>query len=88
MLRSAGFDTTVCLLSDDPADTESTLAECFATGKFDVVEIGSGVRNSSKYTIIFERVVNTVHALQPGIRFCFNESPETTLDAVRRALET
>jgi hypothetical protein len=48
--------------------------------------IGSGLRTSHDYTLVFETVVNTVIACQPGVRFCFNDSPETTLDAVRRAV--
>lgn len=85
-LRSAGFDVTVCLLQNDADIAESTVTEFFADGTFDLVEIGSGLRTSHEYTLIFERIVNTVAALQPGIPFCFNDSPETTLDAVLRGL--
>lgn len=85
-LRSAGFDVTVCLLPDDDADAESAVREACAGRTFDVIEIGSGLRTSHEYTLVFERVVNTVAALQPGIPFCFNDSPETTIDAVRRGL--
>lgn len=85
-LRGAGFDVTVCQLPDDADDAESRLREFFTDGAFDVVEIGSGMRTSHEYTLIFERIVNAVTALQPGITFCFNDSPETTLDAVRRGL--
>lgn len=86
-LRAAGFDVAVCLLSDDVAATGSTVTDFFADATFDVVEVGSGLRTSHEYTPIFERVVNTVVARQPGVRFCFNDSPETTLDAVRRCAE-
>jgi len=85
-LRAAGFDVAVCLLPDDADAAESTVSEFFADGTFDLVEIGSGLRTSHEYTLIFERVVNTVTARQPGIRFGFNDSPETTLEAVRRGL--
>ncbi|WP_158726694.1 hypothetical protein [Tomitella fengzijianii] len=86
-LRGAGVDVTVCLLPDDVDFAESTVREFFTAGPFDVVEIGSGLRTSHEYTLVFERVVNTVAALQPGAPFCFNDSPETTLDAVRRGLD-
>lgn len=86
VLRNAGFDVTVCLLPADAAAAESAVREVCTGRSFDVVEIGSGLRTSHEYTTIFERVVNTVAALQPGIPFCFNDSPETTFDAVRRGL--
>ena len=85
-LRAAGFEVVVCLLPEDPDAAESTVRQSFDGERYDVVEIGSGLRASHDYTLIFERVVNTVTALQPGIAFCFNDSPETTLDAVRRGL--
>ncbi len=86
MLRNAGFDVTVCLLPDDPAAAETAVRDICTDGTFDVVEIGSGLRTSHEYTLVFERAINTVAALQPGIPFCFNDSPETTFDAVRRSL--
>lgn len=84
-LQSAGFDVTVCLLPDDTSDAESAVREACAGGTFDVIEIGSGLRTSHEYTLVFELVVNTVTALQPGIPFCFNDSPETTIDAASHA---
>jgi hypothetical protein len=33
---------------------------------------------------LFERIVNTLIQANPGIRLCFNTSPETTVDALRR----
>ena len=85
-LRSAGFDVTVCLLPDNAAAAESAVGDVCTGSAFDVVEIGSGLRTSHEYTLVFERVVNTVAALQPGVPICFNDSPETTIDAVRRCL--
>ncbi|KRF13927.1 hypothetical protein ASG90_14035 [Nocardioides sp. Soil797] len=85
-LRDAGFDVFVCLLSDDAEAAESAVSQSFAGLPFDIVEIGSGLRTSHDYTPVFERVVNAVADCQPGVRFCFNDSPETTLDAVRRGL--
>ncbi|MGA4508129.1 hypothetical protein ACQB6R_03750 [Propionibacteriaceae bacterium G1746] len=84
-LRDAGYDVMVCLLPDDPDAAESAVRRCLADGSYDVIEIGSGLRTSHAYTVIFERVVNTLVACQPGVPFCFNDSPEKTLDAVRRA---
>lgn len=85
-LRTAGINVTACLLSDDPDRAESVVRQRLASARFDAVEIGSGLRTSHEYTRIFERVINVVTTEQPGVPLCFNDSPETTLDAVRRVL--
>lgn len=85
-LREAGFDVVMCQVSDDPDAAEERIRASLAGAVFDVVEIGSGLRTSHEYTEIFERAVNAVVELQPDARFCFNDSPESTLPAVRRAL--
>ncbi|GAA4811974.1 hypothetical protein [Tomitella cavernea] len=85
-LRGADVDVTVCLLPDDADAAESAVRKVVGDEPFDAVEVGSGLRTSHEYTLVFERVVNTVAALRPGVPFCFNDSPETTLDAVRRGL--
>ena len=85
-LRAAGFDVLMCLVPDDPDIAEAAIRACCAGSTFDVVEIGTGLRTSHEYTEVFERAVNAVAELQPGIRFCFNDSPESTLQAVRRCL--
>lgn len=85
-LRDDGYDVTACLIPAD-ADAAQQIVRGLLTGRpFDVIEIGSGLRTSHEYTPIFERIVNTVIAVQPGVPLCFNDSPETTLDAVRRCV--
>lgn len=85
-LRDAGFDVVKCQVPDDPSAAEARIRACLTGSAFDVVEIGSGLRTSHEYTEVFERAVNAVAELQPGIRLCFNDSPESTLQAVRRGL--
>jgi hypothetical protein len=85
-LRDAGFEVLTCLLTNDADSAEAAVRDALADADFDVVEIGSGLRTSHDYTLVFERVVNTLTACRPGARLCFNDSPETTLDAVRRGL--
>ena len=85
-LRDAGFEVTRCLVSTDVDAAESVVRRSLMEQAFDVIEIGSGLRTSHEYTPIFERVINTIMAVQPGVPLCFNDSPETTLDAVRRGL--
>jgi hypothetical protein len=83
-LREAGFDLVSCQLPADPDEAEKKVRECVATGKFRVVMIGAGLRMAPEHTLLFERLVNLLNQLVPGIVFCFNTSPETTIDALRR----
>jgi hypothetical protein len=84
-LREAGFDIVPCrLTSADPDDAEKKIRESVAARPVQVVVIGAGLRMAEEYTLLFERVVNLLIDLVPGIRFCFNTSPETTIDALRR----
>ncbi|MEV4187063.1 hypothetical protein AB0J28_37115 [Streptosporangium canum] len=83
-LRAAGFDAVSCLIGSDPDAAEKTIRERLSEGPFSVVMIGGGVRMAPEHTLLFERLINVLVATTPGIRFCFNTSPETTIDAIRR----
>ncbi|MEU4599304.1 hypothetical protein [Nocardia sp. NPDC023988] len=86
-LREAGFDIVTCQVPADPDAAEATLRDC-ATGRaFGVAMIGAGVRMAPEHTVLFERLINVATEIAPGIRFCFNTSPETTIDALRRGLQ-
>jgi len=85
-LHEAGFSVSTCLLPDDADAAASLVADALTATDVDVVEIGAGLRTSQAYTPIFEQVINTITGLRPGARLCFNDSPETTLEAVRRAI--
>ncbi|MGW3282350.1 hypothetical protein [Nocardia rhamnosiphila] len=86
-LREAGFDLVSCQVPADPDAAEAKLRECAADRSFGVAMIGAGVRMAAEHTLLFERLVNVVVELVPGIRLCFNTSPETTIDALRRWVE-
>ncbi|MGI5216709.1 hypothetical protein [Nocardia sp. CA-290969] len=83
-LHDAGFDVVSCLLPADPGAAETALRRCAADSTFAVVMIGAGIRASLEHTLLFERVVNVLNELAPGVKFCFNTSPETTVDAIGR----
>ncbi|WP_433362405.1 hypothetical protein [Streptosporangium sp. CA-115845] len=83
-LRAAGFDAVSCLIGTDPDAAERTIRERLSEGTFELAMIGGGVRMAPEHTLLFERLINVLVATAPGIRFCFNTSPETTVDALRR----
>lgn len=83
-MREAGFELVSCQVPADPAAAESVLRECAAGGAFRVAMIGAGVRMAPEHTLLFERLINVAADLALGIRFCFNTSPESTIDALRR----
>jgi hypothetical protein len=83
-MREAGFDVVSCLISADPDDAEKQVRECVAAQPIEAVVIGAGLRTGLEYTLLFERLVNLLIQLVPGIRFGFNTTPETTIEALRR----
>lgn len=83
-LRNTEFDITPCLIDASPAAAEAEIRELLSNQSFDLVMIGGAVRALPQHTLLFERIVNILAARAPRIRFCFNTSPETTLDALRR----
>ncbi|MBC7301565.1 MAG: hypothetical protein H5T78_11475 [Nocardia sp.] len=86
-LREAGFAIVSCQVPADPDAAEAVLRECAAGGEFRVAMIGAGVRMAPEHTLLFERLINVAADLTPGIRFCFNDSPETTIDALHRWIQ-
>ncbi|MFD7841631.1 hypothetical protein ACFV4K_01645 [Nocardia sp. NPDC059764] len=86
-LREAGFDLVACHLPADPEAAEAALRDRISGRSFRAAMIGAGVRMAAEHTLLFERLVNTLSEEVPGIRFCFNTSPETTIDALRRWVE-
>ena len=49
--------------------------------------VGAGIRIIPDYTELFERIINVCSNEAPGITFCFNTSPDTTLDALERHIQ-
>ena len=83
-LRAAGFDFVACRVPATPDEAEAVVRDCAGSRSFGVVMIGAGVRMAPEHTELFERLVNVVNEVAPGISFCFNTSPESTIDALRR----
>ena len=83
-LRAAGFDAVSCLIGTDLDQAEKTVRERLSEGPFGLAMIGGGVRMAPEHTLLFERLINVLVTTTPGIRFCFNTTPEATVDAIRR----
>ncbi|MEU9862008.1 hypothetical protein AB0D99_14100 [Streptomyces sp. NPDC047971] len=83
-LREAGFDVVTCLVDPSPDGAEAAVRELIKDETFGLAMIGGGVRMIPEHTLLFERLVNVLTEAVPGIRLCFNTSPETTVDALRR----
>jgi hypothetical protein len=85
LLQKRGYDVESCLLSPQAA-AEQVLSGTLAARKFDCVLIGAGLRVDPSQLLLFEKVINLVHALAPAARICFNTSPGDSVEAVQRWL--
>jgi hypothetical protein len=83
-LRDAGFNF-VPLLGRCLADVaEQVNRDHLQDAQFGLAMVGGGVRMVPEHTLLFERIVNVLHEVSPGIRLCFNITPDNTVDALRR----
>jgi hypothetical protein len=62
------------------------LRRLFDGQSFGVVLIGGGIKNVPEYTVLFERIVNVLIDLQPGIRLSFSSHPTNVPEALQRWL--
>ena len=84
-LRSQGYDAELFLVETGAADL-SGLTKQLKDGNYDGVVIGNGIRSMKVNFILFERLVNAVHAAAPNAKIIFNTLPTNTDEAVRRWL--
>lgn len=83
-LRAEGFDFVTCAVTTDPDEAERKVNQCVDSGPFGVALIGAGIRMQPENTLVFERLVNVVSQVWPGIAFCFNTAPNNGIEALRR----
>jgi len=84
-VREQGFEVTSCLI-DDGDTAEAMVTAALTSGAFDCVVIGAGLREPADKLLLFEKILNRVHALASGARICFNTDPADTAAAVERCL--
>ena len=82
-VRAAGYEVVNCLVTGDTAAAMTEHA--LKTERFDCVMFGAGLRAPAQL-LLFEKLLNVVHAHAPDAKLCFNSSPADTLEAVRRAI--
>jgi hypothetical protein len=83
-LVELGYELQSCLL--DPRGTdESVVSDILSREKFDCIMVGAGVRVLSQNTILFEKIMNTIHQkAPPSSKICFNTNPADTVEAILR----
>ena len=81
-VRAMGYEVVSCLLNGQDS-CEAMVAEQVKARGFDCVMIGAGLRDPG-WVLLFERVINVVHAEAPQAKICFNSTPADTAEAVRR----
>jgi hypothetical protein len=82
-LKAIGYDTDICL-TDFGATAEAVVLARLNQKQFDCIMIGAGVRAVPSNFILFEKLINVVHAHAPRAKICFNTKPTDTAEAVRR----
>ncbi len=82
-LNSLGYDVQLCL-TDFGETAEAVVLDHLKRKRFDCVLIGAGVRTIPKNFILFEKLINVVHAHAPQAKVCFNTKPSDTAEAVQR----
>jgi len=84
-LTRLGFNVQMCLT--DFGDTAKAVVQRALTQKqFDCILIGTGIRTNPSNFLLFEKLINVVHAHAPQAKLCFNTLPSDTAAAVKRWL--
>jgi hypothetical protein len=80
--RASGYEVVTCLV-DAGATAEAVLMEAFGGRPYDCVLFGAGLR-APEHLVLFEKLLNIVHAEAPQAKLCFNTSPYDSCEAIKR----
>ena len=86
-LMELGYEVQSCLIVDLGETTaESVVSDILSREKFDCIMIGAGIRALPQHTLMFEKIINTIHQKAPpsSTKICFNTNPNDTVEAVLR----
>jgi DNA-binding LacI/PurR family transcriptional regulator len=84
-LTRLGYNVQRCL-TDFGETAEAVLRTELQQKQFDCILIGAGVRTNPSNFLLFEKMINVVHAHTPQAKLCFNTLPSDTAAAVKRWL--
>ena len=84
-LTQLGYEVQLCL-TDLGATADVVVQRHLAQQRFDCVLIGAGIRTVPSMFLLFETLINVVHAHAPHAKLCFNTRPDDTVTAVQRWL--
>jgi hypothetical protein len=83
-LESLGYSVK-SLYVDDGKSADAVLTNALATGEYDCIMIGAGLRIVPPYFLLFEKLINIIHRHAPAsTKLCFNTNPSDTAAAVQR----
>jgi nucleotide-binding universal stress UspA family protein len=82
-LRDLGYDAS-WLLVDRGETAEAVVAAALEAKHYDAVLVGAGIRTIPTLFLLFEKLVNAIHAHAPHAKLCFNTHPQDTAESVRR----
>ena len=81
-VRALGYDVVNCLV--DLGETAEVVTQrCLESRHFDCVLFGAGLRAPERL-LLFEKLLNLVHAKANNAKLCFNTNPADTAEAVQR----
>jgi hypothetical protein len=84
-LMELGYEVQSCLVDLGEETAESVVSDILSREKFDCIMIGAGIRALPQHTLMFEKIINTIHQkAPPSSKICFNTNPSDTVEAVLR----
>jgi len=84
-LTSMGYEAELFLIDTGASDL-SKLAKHLKGKSYSGIVIGNGIRSQTSNFILFEQIINEVHANAPESKIIFNTLPTNTDEAVKRWL--
>jgi len=84
-LADLGYDVQMCMI-DFGETAEAVVRDQLEQKPFDCVLIGAGLRTIPGNFLLFEKLLNVVHAHAPRAKLCFNTKPTDTAEAAQRWL--
>ncbi|MEM0911876.1 MAG: SGNH/GDSL hydrolase family protein [Pseudomonadota bacterium] len=82
-LTENGYDAKWCL-TDRGETAEKQVVDALNKEQPDIVLIGAGVRTDPDHFLLFEQLINVIHAKAPSAKIAFNTLPYDSLESVKR----